>query len=326
VLDHFDPDEGGDFETLFGLPHSRAEAAAVVIPVPWEATVSYGTGTANGPQRVFEESVQIDLADTETGSPWRAGLVMEEISPEVVGWNQRACAAAEANDIAAVNALGTQLNGWVEQRIGRVFDEDKLPVLLGGEHSVSYGAILEASRRVSGLSLLHVDAHADLRNAYQGYQWSHASVMHNLLRDSAVANLVQVATRDVGAAECDAADQDERVRWFTDLTIGQRLHRGDTWAAMTEEIVGQLGNDVWVSFDVDGLDPSLCPATGTPVPGGLRWRETLTLLATLGASGKRIVGFDIVEVGDAAWDANVASRLLYKLFGWAMRGRGGQDG
>ena len=163
-----------------------------------------------------------------------------------------------------------------------------------------------------------MDAHADLREAYEGFTWSHASILYNVHeRLPNLGHIVQVGIRDFGVAEGARIEAWGNLTAFTDAELAWELLSGEPWQRVAARVVRPLPRKVWVTFDVDGLDPSLCPATGTPVPGGLGWRETLLLLQLL-AEEHDIVGFDLVEVGDAEWDANVGARLLYKLAGWAI--------
>ncbi|MEZ4235590.1 MAG: arginase family protein [Myxococcota bacterium] len=190
--------------------------------------------------------------------------------------------------------------------------------MLGGDHAVSFGAIRAAAERHPGLGILHVDAHADLREAYEGFVWSHASIMYNVHeRIPNLGNLVQVGIRDFGVREAERIEQWGNVISFTDAELSWELLSGEPWARIAARVVKPLPKKVWVSFDVDGLDPALTPSTGTPVPGGLSWHQTLLLLQLL-AESHEIVGFDLVEIGDGEWDANVGARLLYKLAGWAI--------
>ncbi|HMV66043.1 MAG TPA: arginase family protein [Myxococcota bacterium] len=321
---------------LFGLPVAAGEAAVVVVPVPFEATTSFGRGTAGAPQAILEASWQVDLHDLDVGEPWREGIVMLPVDPRVVAWNDEACrlaapviAAGGAGDdpelseaVAAVNRIGELLNEHVYQEVRRLLAEGRVPCVLGGDHAVPFGAHRAVAERFPGVGLLHIDAHADLRDAYEGFVWSHASVLFNTLtRVPEVGQVVQVGLRDVGAAEHTFAEGEDRVTWFTDAWLADEAADGTSWRTICQRIVEPLPPEVWITFDIDGLDPALCPGTGTPVPGGLGWREVILLLATLARSGRRIVGFDLVEVGAGAWDANVGARLLHKLAGFALESR-----
>jgi agmatinase len=335
----FDPSSAARFDGLYGLPHTPDEARVVIVPVPWEATVSYGAGTADGPAAVLRASRQVDLLDRDVGRPYQAGLALLDIPEDVRAWSDEARRLAApviaqggpGDDAAlleaarAVEGLGQRLNTWVYERGARVLRAGQLLGVLGGDHSTPLGALHAAAEAHPGLGVLHVDAHADLRDAYEGLRFSHASIMNNVLRDvGGVARLVQVGIRDY----CDEEDflireNPARVRTFFESDVRRDLHEGGTWSDLCGRIVAELPREVWVSFDIDGLDPALCPHTGTPVPGGLSFAEAVTLLRHLARSGRRIVGFDLSEVapdptGRSEWDANVAARLLYKLIGFAL--------
>ena len=169
--------------------------------------------------------------------------------------------------------------------------------------------------------MLHVDAHADLRPAYEGFRYSHASIFHNALELPTLTRLVQLGIRDLGQVEATRIRSDPRIHTFFDADV---TWAGRPWKSTCEEAIGLLGPRVHVSIDVDGMDPALCPTTGTPVPGGLDWAQITTLLRVLADSGRAIVGFDICETGPGDWDAIVSARLLYRVscHAAALRHRG----
>ena len=322
-LADFDPDgaaEPGD--GLFGLPHGPERAAIVVIPVPFEATTSFGKGTAGAPAAVLEASWQVDLFDLEYGDPWRPGIAMQPIDAGIGELEAAAGRAIERGDPRGVDRIGDLLNQYVRQQTASLFDAGRIPAVLGGDHSVPYGAITEAAARHPGLGVLQIDAHADLRVAYQGYRWSHASITHNLLEaPEEIGQIVQIGVRDLGRAEWSRIEAEPRVRCLTDPAIARRLATGSTFQDVVRNAIAPLPEEIWITWDIDGLDPSLCPGTGTPVPGGLSWREALAVIALVVRSGRTIIGFDLCEVGPTAWDANVAARLLYKLAGATLRSK-----
>jgi len=341
-MNGFDPNAAADPSAgVFGLPHRPEDAGVVLVPVPWEATTSYRPGTARGPSAILAASHQVDLFDVETGAPYRAGIAMLDEADEVRAWNAEARALAEQviavggeigddpalrDALARVNARSEQVNAWVERSSETWLEAGKLVGVVGGEHSVPFGLIAALARRHPGLGVLHLDAHADLRNAYEGFAWSHASIMHNVLaRLPGVGRLVQVGIRDLCEAEVELIDaaKGRVVTWF-DAALAARRFGGESWASLCEAIVRDLPSQVYVSFDVDGLDPALCPHTGTPVPGGLSFAEASFLVGAVARSGRRIVGFDLNEVapGPDEWDANVGARMLYKLIGWSLISRG----
>ena len=334
----FDPDAAAaPGSGLFGLRNSPEDSALVVLPVPFEATTSYGGGASRGPAAILAASRQVDLFDHEAGRPYAAGIAMLPISRQVLSWNREALRAAggvieAGGDIAGrpdlekalerVNAIGGLVNYWVRQETETLLDGGKIVVVLGGDHSVPYGAIEALSERHPGLGILHVDAHADLREAYEGFAWSHASIMQNVAtRLPGIRKIVQVGVRDMGQGEMEAIRRSRgRIVLYHDADIASRLFGGETWGAIVKEIVARLPRTIYVSFDIDGLDPSLCPHTGTPVPGGLSFQQAASLLLAVSRSGRRIVGADLCEVspgseGRGEWDANVGARVLYKLIG-----------
>ena len=328
------PDSG-----VYGLSCDEDDAGVVLLPVPFDATTSYRRGTSLGPAAILAASRQVDLYDRETGRPYEAGIVMLEPDPRVVGWNEAAreladpiIAAGSAGDdptllayLEKVNAVCAQLNELVEAAVEARLARGKLVGVVGGDHATPFGAIAAHAKRAPGLGVLHLDAHADLRDAYEGFTFSHASIMHNVLtRCPGVAKLVQVGIRDFGEAELDfQTAQGARVACFFDADLAAQKLDGTPWKTLAAEIVAALPHEVYVSFDIDGLDPSLCPNTGTPVPGGLTFHEACHLLSAVVRSGRRIVGFDLNEVAPGAdeWDANVGARMLYKMIGYALQSR-----
>ncbi len=328
---------------VFGLPHGEDDALVVLLPVPWEATTSYGGGAGEGPRAILEASKQVDLFDLDVDRPYQLGIHMLAEPADVLAWNEEGKAAAAkvieqggAGDDPAllaelerVNALSVKVNEHVEREVARLFDAGKIVGVVGGDHSVPYGALKALARRCS-FGVLHFDAHSDTRDAYEGFQHSHASIMHNVLEDiREVSKLVQVGIRDVCEAEmtyCEA--QGGRVAVFTDRAITRRKMEGEPFGRIAREIAAALPAEVWVSFDIDGLDPRYCPHTGTPVPGGLELGEAITILREVVRAGKKIVGFDLNEVApnladeSDEWDGNVGARLLYKLIGFTLASQG----
>lgn len=339
----FDPNApAGHGAGIFGLPFDPEGARLVVLPVPWEATTSYGGGTSLGPKAVLEASRQVDLFDLDVTKPYEAGIAILEEDARVVAWNEEGKEAASrviadpfatgtgiAADRGVVNRLSGEVNRFVEEETTRLFAAGKIPGVLGGDHSVPFGAILAAARRYPDLGILHVDAHSDTRAAYEGFEHSHASIMWNATRAVPGLRLVQVGIRDICEAEVAYVEGlGERAKVFYDRDIARARHRGEPWERLVDQMVAALPSEVWVSFDIDGLDPRFCPHTGTPVPGGLDFGEAVTLLRTIVSSGRTIVGFDLSEVApngnDASdeWDANVGARMLYKLCAFALASQG----
>lgn len=338
----FDPDAAATGSGLFGLDTSLVEARVVIIPVPFEATTSYGGGAAGAPAAILEASRQVDLLDREYGPTWEAGIAMLPVPrriarlsasaghaarPIIAAGGPRPGNARHAKAVATVDAAGAVVNAWVRDEARKALDRGQVAGVLGGDHSCPFGLIAELSGRHPGLGILHVDAHADLRSAYEGFAWSHASIFHNVIgRLQGVGKLVQVGVRDFGSRELAMIDgSDGRIETFFEADVRSRLLSGETWDSTCRRIVGRLPGEVYISFDIDGLSPDLCPHTGTPVPGGLSFAEGCHLLKVLADSGRRVVGFDLCEVvpgpKDDEWDANVGARVLYKLIGCAVATR-----
>ena len=297
-----------------------------VVAVPFEATVSFGAGTAAAPQRIAEASLQVDLDQ----GPWQEGVALEPGWERVLAWNETAGAAvasarAGGDTESEVDTLCEMVLAHVKGEVGRILDCGAIPAVLGGDHSVPVGGVLAAAERFPGLGVLHVDAHADLRDAYEGFRYSHASAIRNMLTGD-IGALVSVGLRDVGLSERATAAADARVHWWEDGVLAERAWSGEPWPVTCVEILAPLPQSIWITWDVDGLDPSLCPHTGTPVPGGLRWREALGLVRAVAQTGRRVVGFDVGEVGAGDWDANVGARLLWALAGCAVETRANKGG
>jgi agmatinase len=322
---------------IFGLDDAPDSAGVVLVPAEFEATTSGGQGTVDGPRTILKASRELDLRDLGMGDPWRSGIAMDEPDQRI---RRASDAAAElaavrfegrlsADALATVNRLCAQANDWIFDAVRGWLGRGKLVGLVGGDHGVSFGAIAAHAERHPGMGILHIDAHADLRRAFEGFDWSHASIMHNVMeRLPGVSRIVQVGLRDLCEEEQARIEQaSDRIIAFFDEPMAQARFEGRTWGSQVEEIVSALPEEVYVSFDIDGLEPALCPGTGTPVPGGLGFNEAVYLIASVARSGRRIIGFDLVEVAPAAggdgWDGNVGARILYKLIGWSLRSQGG---
>lgn len=317
---------------LFGATIPEAEAQLVLIPTAWEATTSYGQGTAQGPEAMRAASHQLDLFDLKFGRPYLAGITLGEINPRYAQLNRQARKMADrviehltnqqpvqTGDLAEVNQASQEVNELVYQHARTLLQQKKFVGVLGGDHSCPLGLIKALGEvHKDGFGILHIDAHHDLRQAYEGFTYSHASIMYNVMEEvSAVSALTSVAIRDFSQFEHDYAKNHKRIHTFYDAAIQERQLRGESFAAIAADIVRTLPEKVYISFDIDGLDPFNCPHTGTPVPGGLEYNQAIFLIHELVAQGRKIVGFDLCEVApsETEWDANVGARILYKLCG-----------
>ena len=306
---------------------ATAAMASTTTPAPSSIELA-----ADAPAAILEASHQVDLHDVDFGDFWRAGLCLVEADPRIADWAAAAEGDAQAvlegqappGALARVNAWSAKVDGAVQRAAEAVLDRGATPAVLGGDHSSPLGLLRAVAERFPGVGILHIDAHADLRDAYLGFHSSHASILHNALACPGIGRLVGVGYRDVGAAEvARIRAEPERIQAFFDADLGARAAEGIPWARTVDAIIAALPPQVYVSLDIDGLSPDLCPHTGTPVPGGLSFRELQVLLRVL-ADKRRVVGFDLCEVGAAPWDANVGARVLFKLAGCALRSAGGR--
>jgi agmatinase len=337
----FDPNGPGQLDqNIFGLPFTAQEAEIVILPVPWEVTVSYGGGTLEGPDAIKEASLQVDLFDADAPEAWKVGIHLLDCNDSIRSLSQSARAKAEtyidelangANPddyqalISEINANCETMIDFVETETGKLLDQGKITALLGGDHSTPLGFLKALAKRHESFGILQVDAHMDLRIAYEGFTYSHASIMYNALQLPQVSKLVQVGIRDYCQEEIDVMNaQGKRVKTYFDDHIQSKRFEGRTWADQVAEIIDALPDKVYLSFDIDGLDPTLCPNTGTPVPGGLSYAQAIYLMRKLALSDKQIIGFDLNEVspGETDWDANVGARLLFKQCVFAAISKG----
>lgn len=338
-INNFDPNSVGDVNAgMFGLPFSLSESETVLIPVPWEVTVSYGGGTADGPEQIFDASFQVDLYDPIVKDAWKLGIAMDDINENIreksltyrpvaeiiIDRQSNGEPIAEIDEIKDVNKVCMEMNDWVKKRALHFLKQDKTVGLIGGDHSTPLGMMQALSEHVGEFAILQIDAHADLRVAYEGFEFSHASIMYNALKINNVKKLVQVGIRDYCQAEVDIINNSNgRVKTFFDRDIKQQTYQGKTWDTICKEIIAELPQNIYLSFDIDGLDPKLCPGTGTPVAGGFETDQVLYLLEQVVAAGKTVVAFDLNEVGgEDEWNANVASRLLYRIANLAAYSQG----
>lgn len=329
----FNPNEIGIANgNYFALPYKPEDSEIVILSVPWDVTTSYRPGTHNGPQAIIDASLQVDLFDALVPDAWAVAIGTVPIDESLLKKNRKYRKTAESvigkledgvdnsllkEELDIVNEASFNLNQYVYKTCNELINNGKLVGLVGGDHSVPLGNMKAVSEHHEEFGILHIDAHADLRVAYEGFTYSHASIMYNALNEiHQISQLTQVGVRDFCQEESDIINHDPRIRCFTDVELKRNSFDGKLWKKQCEEIIASLPGNVYISFDIDGLSPELCPNTGTPVPGGISFREIDYLLFMLALSNKKIVGFDLCEVSPSAeseWDANVGARILYKL-------------
>jgi agmatinase len=341
ILETFDPNGPGYDGHLFGLPFTPENASLVIVPVPWEVTVSYHSGAALGPKAILAASRQVDLFLKDIPEAWKAGVCMLPV-PDELEKESAKLRELSAGHIQKLEEYGTfsstdpvlqkineaceNLNIYIKSTVQNLLRDGKMVGLLGGDHSTPLGFLRALPEFYDRFAVLQIDAHADLRRSYQGFTYSHASIMYNALKIPSVNRLVQVGIRDWCEEEMNVMRRAQgRVVTFFDEDIKSEMYSGRTWDNICEKIIAALPANVYITFDIDGLDPKLCPNTGTPVPGGLEFFQAVHLIRKLVKSGKRIIGFDLNEVAPSQhsdWDANVGARLLYQMANWMAVSRG----
>jgi len=276
--------------SFMGYKRDFKESDVVVVPVPYDSTTSYGGGARNGPHAIITASRQVETYDLELKRELAEEInihTMEEIEPDTD------------------SPEGTVKR--VEEAVDEIIENKKFPVVLGGEHSISLGPVVSLKKKYKKLSALQIDAHGDLRDSYENSKYNHACVMRRIREN--VEKCVQVGIRAVSKDDVEFIKKEK---------IEDHIYYGRDFDI--NKIVKQLGNEVYVSIDLDGLDPSEVPAVGTPEPGGLRWDETLKLLRKV-SEKKKIVGFDVMEL--APIPGNIvsdffAAKLTYKMLNYSM--------
>lgn len=265
------------------------EAAFVVIPIPYDLTSTYQSGSRRGPHAILDASGNMELYDEE--------LCKETYLTGIYTLSPLESDARGPGEMAHV----------IRHATADVLAHNKIPVILGGEHSISFGVVQAMREKYPGISVLQLDAHADLRNYYQCSPYSHASVGRRI---SELCPLVQAGTRSMSAEEA-AFMKESNIRTFS----ADFIHEEQLW---WEKICENLSGDVYITIDIDVLDPSIMPATGTPEPGGIYWKDILRLVKAV-SSRCRVRGFDVVELspipGMIAPDF-LAAKLVYRIIGY----------
>lgn len=327
----------------FGMPFSPEESRLVLVSAPWGVTASYGGGQSYAPDAIIKASTQLDFYDPVSRDEWKKGIATVPIdysiqdadsllrsdAKKVIKFLEEGGTIFDSSMLstrrARVNMGSAEVNCKIYEQTSEWLDKGKLVGLVGGDHSTPLGFIKALGERNSEMGILHIDAHADLREAYEGFRYSHASIMYNVLKEvEAVKKIVQVGVRDYCDDEVALVEASEgRVVQFDDYLLAAARFEGKSWAEQCDEILAHLPEKVYISFDIDGLSADNCPGTGTPVTGGLGFNQALYLLDKVCRSGRRIIGFDLVEVAqddkEGEWNANVGARMLYKLCGLILK-------
>lgn len=336
TMHNFDPNGVGIANgNIFGFPVSEEQADLVLIGVPWDATASYAKGTSKGPQAILDASIQLDFYHPELERAYETKIFMPPISTDWLQINEQLSEQGKAyiycleqegeaaaklryhHIIEQINTAHQALRENLEERCAQLLKNGQIPCVLGGEHSTPLGLLHALDKHHGSFGILQIDAHADLRVAYEGFEQSHASIMYNALNTlKHLARLTQVGIRDVCEQEIEMANTDPRIETFYDWDLKNEQYLGSNWSQQVQRIIATLPKKVYISFDIDGLNAALCPHTGTPVAGGFDLQQIAYLLFELVRSGRQIIGFDLNEVApgpDGDWDANVGARALWHL-------------
>lgn len=279
-----------------------ASAQIVIVQAPYEHTVSYGGGTKNGPKAIIDASAYVEFYDDETDRELCFDLGIATDKPLAFG------AATDSKALA-----------MIQKRVAQLLAKEKFVVTLGGEHTISAAPIAAHLEHYPKMSVLQFDAHSDLRDTYQGSKYSHASVMARVAEMMPPKRITQVGIRALCREERDFIRKNKVNTFFASV-----LHKGDHGKNWAKKIVDTLGKDVYITFDVDALDPAIMPSTGTPEPDGLTYHEAMTVVREVVRSGRRIVGMDIVELAPVPKVTHpdlTTARLLYKMLNLAWTAR-----
>jgi agmatinase len=328
--------KGEDY--LFGMPPAE-HPAVQVFGLPWDLSSSFRRGSAKSPKAIQELSDQIDLYDPNFPGAWKAGFALKHLDDHDFWPDQNQIhslrdklsahreqleggGAGNEKTQQEINQITHQIHLRLKDLTTSCLEADQIPAILGGDHSCPLGAYQAALGKYPDLAIIQIDAHADLRPAYEGLEHSHASIMHNAL-ESGLSQLKIVGLREASPAELKRCKEDERISSLEDYEIANALSEGKTWAEIIHPLINNLPEHIWISLDIDGLDVSLSQHTGTPVPGGLSWHQLQYLFSQLAARHK-IIGFDLCEIRALdldlqsegkveSWDAILGARLLFRL-------------
>ncbi len=332
----FDPSWVGNVSAnIFGLPFTTSESDVVILPVPWDVTASYKSGTSNGPYAIYKSSPQINLYNNLCPDAWKAGIAMDEIPKHIISLNKKLSKKVntyrkfiqKGGDILQdkkmtairdeINEASAIVTNEVKSKSKKFLSEGKYIGLLGGDHSTPYGLIQALAEKYTDFGILQIDAHSDLCSRFEGLEQSHASIIYNILPIQNIKNIVQVGIREISHQENQRIKNNSgRLKVFYNHNLKKSLFEGKTWESLCTEIVSNLPEKIYITFDIDGLEPANSPSTGTPVPGGLNFDQAMYLLDTIAQNNRKLIGFDLVEVAPGNYndiDTIIATRILFKL-------------
>ncbi len=324
---------------LFDLPFTEQNANIILLPVPWEVTVSTQGGTATAGMNILSASYYTEVYEKNinpaeiasvcmlpTNDYWlRQNRALRPQARRYIEFLSQGGEVEKNTEMAAIlqtiNTSCEQLRQWVFQTTKKYLAKGKIIGLVGGEHSTCLGYIQALAEVYDSFGILQIDAHQDLIRCYEGFEYSHASISYHTMQLQNISQLVQVGIRDVCQEETELTKNHKKIKVFYDQEIREMLFAGTAFTHIAEQIIAELPQNVYLSFDIDGLSPENCPNTGTPVPGGLHFCEMYFLIKKLVESKRCIVGFDLSEVAGVGndWDGNVGARILYYLSYWTEK-------
>jgi len=317
---------------VFNIKSSYKQSNAIILPILIDITTSYLKGTSNGPINILQDSYQIELFDLNIGCPFKNGIFMENIPINIIKLNK------EANRIINkinkykiknikipfkyINYINNIINinnffiyKWGIQNL----EIKKNPIILGGEHGVAFGIIKACIEKYNNniITILHIDAHSDLRNTYQGFQNSHASIIYNILyKIKNPTKILQVAIREISFIEYQENYLNININTFFDKTLNKYIINGN-FKFIINKIINNTSKFLYLSFDIDGIDSIYCPNTGTPSPGILSFNHVIFLIKQI-SNNKYIIGIDICENSNKKFDSIISSKFLYKIIGLSL--------
>lgn len=323
---------------VFGLSYDKSESSLILLSIPFELTTTFREGTLYAPHKIKDASSQIDLMNNLDSYAWQKGIYWDNSNEyfflnisksyrpsakKIIDFleNNQLLNDELKNEQYIINNVCEKASNEISKLVFQILQNDKIPGVIGGEHSITYGVIDAIQNVYDDFCILQIDAHHDLRNTYLGFTYSHASVMYNILNKyDNVNKIVQIGVRDYCEEEKNLVEENDKIFTFYDFDINVQLFNGKSFHDIAKQIVDLLTDNLYISFDIDGLQPYLCPETGTPVPGGLSYEQIEYLFYLISKTNKKIIGFDLCEVsGRGQWDAIVGSRILYLLSVLALR-------
>lgn len=324
----------GDGGYYFGEKTQPAEADLVIVSAPWSVTSDYGRGATYTPDAVIDASAESNLYDVETGFSAEGRVATAEIDYNIQELSEHLGREAEriamrfhdeatsvveyaARKVKHVNEGFAEMHASVYGQTKCWVSKGKSVAVIGGDHSVSFGAIKAVAEHHGEVGVLFIDAHADFVRSGEIFPYTHRSIARNIVEQiPSVSSLVEVGVRDINREEMASLLSHDKVKLFLAERVAARRFEGESWGDLCREMVDKLPQKVYISLDIDALKIEFCTHTNTPVPGGMTFDEVVYLVNCVVKSGRQIVGFDIVEVVsnlDNKMDAIVAVRLLTKM-------------